>query len=176
MKKAALIVIVIATLIAAALSLLAAPKERNYVGASACKLCHKAELQGRQFVLWESSLHAKSFADLSSAKAAEIGKGLGVAVPAESPQCLGCHAPLAAKASEFKAEGVTCEVCHGPGSQYRKLNIMQDKTKAVENGLVLYGGPAAIEAHCLACHQNPHGKPFDFAKAWEIVKHPVPAK
>ncbi len=165
-----------AGLVLAALTLARAAADRSYVGASACKLCHKSELQGRQFVLWESSLHSKSFANLSSAKAAEVGKAMGVAVPADSPQCLGCHSPLAAKAPELKAEGVTCEVCHGPGSGYRKLNIMQDKAKAVENGLVLYGDSSAIQAHCLECHQNPHGKPFDFKAAWDLVKHPVPAK
>jgi hypothetical protein len=83
---------------------------------------------------------------------------------------------LAAKAPELKAEGVTCEVCPGPGSGYRKLNIMQDQAKAVQNGLVLYADAGAIEAHCLKCHQNAHDVPFDFKKAWDNIKHPVPAK
>jgi len=176
MKKNVPVILAAIGLAAAALALSPAPKERTYVGADACKLCHKAELQGRQFVIWEESLHAKSFANLGTAKAAEIGKAMGVAVPADSPQCLGCHSPLAAKAPDLKAEGVTCEVCHGPGSGYRKLNIMQDKAKAVENGLVLYPDAGAIEADCLKCHQDAHGVVFDFKKAWETVKHPVPVK
>ena len=53
---------------------------------------------------------------------------------------------------------------------------MQDQAKAVQNGLVLYADAGAIEAHCLECHQNPHGVAFDFKKAWDMVKHPVPAK
>ena len=57
------------------------------------------------------------------------------------PRCLKCHAPLADKAPELKAEGVTCEVCHGPGSDYKKLNIMKDKAAAAKNGLILYGSP-----------------------------------
>ena len=174
MKKILLLIIIVATIVVLALFL--AAQERTYVGASACKLCHKSEQQGRQYTLWEATLHAKSFASLSTDKAAEIGKAMGVAAPPESPQCLGCHAPLAAKAPAFKAEGVTCEVCHGPGSGYRKLNIMQDQAKAVQNGLVLYADAGAIEAHCLTCHQNPHGVAFDFKKAWDKIKHPVPAK
>ncbi|MCX6573345.1 MAG: cytochrome C554, partial [Candidatus Aminicenantes bacterium] len=71
---------------------------------------------------------------------------------------------------------VTCEVCHGAGSGYRKLNIMQDEAKAVQNGLAVYTDAAAIEAQCLKCHQNAHDVPFDFKKAWDKVKHPVPAK
>lgn len=72
---------------------------------------------------------------------------------------------------------MTCEVCHGPGSAYRKLSIMQDRAKAAKNGLVLYNADAgAIQAHCLKCHQNPHGNPFDFRAAWDKIKHPVPGK
>jgi hypothetical protein len=174
MKRSALLLFAATALL---LAFAHAAKEYAYVGASACKLCHKAELQGRQFVIWEASLHARSFASLTTAKALEVGKPLGVANPAENAQCLGCHAPLAAKAPDLKAEGVTCEVCHGPGSGYRKLNIMQDKEKAAQNGLILYNADAgAIQAHCLQCHQNPHGKPFDFKAAWGLIKHPVPAK
>jgi hypothetical protein len=173
MKKAVLILIVLTV---AVLALFLAAQDRTYVGASACKLCHKSENQGRQYPIWEASLHAKSFASLATDKAAEIGKAMGVSKPAESPHCLGCHAPLAAKAPELKAEGVSCEVCHGAGSGYRKLPIMQDRAKAVANGLVLYADASAIQAHCLGCHQNPHGKAFDFKAAWELIKHPVPAK
>jgi len=176
MNKATPVILAAIGLAAAALALSPAPKERTYVGADACKLCHKAELQGRQFVIWEESLHAKSFANLGTAKAAEIGKSMGVADPATNAQCLGCHAPLASKAPELKDEGVTCEVCHGPGSGYRKLNIMQDKAKAVENGLVLYPDAGAVEALCLKCHQDAHDVPFDFKKAWDAVKHPIPGK
>lgn len=173
MKK---IILLFVTLSFAALVLFLAAEDHSYVGASACKLCHKAELQGRQYTIWESSLHAKSFTSLTTPKALEVGKPMGVTSPAENAQCLGCHAPLAAKAPELKAEGVTCEVCHGPGSGYRKLAIMQDREKAAQNGLVLYPDPGAIQAHCMECHQNPHGKAFEFKAAWETIKHPVPGK
>ena len=174
MKKRALFALALAIV---AVSLARAAKELTYVGADTCKLCHKARLQGRQFVIWDESLHAKAFANLSSPKAAEIGRAAGIADPPANAQCLGCHAPLAAKAPDLKSEGVTCEVCHGPGSGYKKLSVMEDRGKAVQNGLILYGGdPGAIQAHCLKCHQDPHGNPFDFGAAWEKIKHPVPAK
>jgi hypothetical protein len=176
MKRTAPAASVAATVVVLVLALTPAPKERTYVGASACKLCHKAELQGRQFVIWEGGPHAKSFASLSTPKAAEIGREMGVAEPRTNAPCLGCHAPLAAKAPDLKEEGVTCEVCHGPGSAYRKLSLMQDRVKAVENGLVLYGDASAIQAHCLACHQSAHGAAFDFKTAWDTVKHPIPGR
>ena len=148
----------------------------TYVGAQKCMLCHKSEAQGRQYVIWEGTKHAKSLEALTSPNAAEAAKAMGVEKPAEDPRCLKCHAPLADKAPELKAEGVSCETCHGPGSAYRKLNVMKDKAEAVKNGLVLYGSPEAIKAQCLKCHENPHGKSFDFASFWDKIKHPVPAK
>ncbi len=173
MEKAGWLVIALSV---AMFAIFLAAKDNTYVGASSCKLCHKAELQGRQYVIWEASLHAKSYASLTTPNALEIAKSMGVSNPQESVQCLGCHAPLAAKAPELKAEGVTCEVCHGAGSGYRKLLIMQDKAKAVQNGLILYPESGAIQAHCMKCHQNTHGKAFDFKAAWERIKHPVPGK
>lgn len=174
MKK--VLISVIAVMAVVLLALLLAAQDRKYAGASACKLCHKSAPQGRQYVIWQESAHAKSFAGLSTAAAASIANGAGVADAAGSPRCLGCHAPLADKAPDLKAEGVSCEACHGPGSAYKKLFIMEDHGKAVENGLVAYPNASAVEAGCRACHESAHGKVFDFEKAWGLIKHPVPAK
>jgi hypothetical protein len=141
----------------------------TYVGAAKCKMCHKSEKQGQQYPLWEARKHSKSYSALSTDEA----KALAADAP-ENPKCLKCHAPLAEKAAELKEEGVSCEVCHGPGSAYKKMSIMKDRAEAVKNGLKEYGSPDAIKAHCLTCHENPHDKPFDFASAWEKVKHPRP--
>jgi hypothetical protein len=167
---------VIAMLALFVLAGLASGQELAYVGAQKCQVCHKSETQGRQYPIWEGTKHAKTCEALSSPKAAEFAKALGVDKPADDPKCLKCHAPLAAKAPELKAEGVSCEVCHGPGSEYKKLNVMKDKAAAVKAGLILYGSPDAIKAQCMKCHENPHGISFDFAAAWEKIKHPVPAK
>jgi hypothetical protein len=155
---------------------LAVAQDLTYVGAQKCAVCHKSEAQGRQFPVWESTKHPKTFEALASPKAADAAKAMGVDKPADDPRCLKCHAPLADKAPELKAEGVSCEVCHGPGSAYRKLNVMKDKAEAQKNGLILYGSPDAIKAQCLKCHENPHGIAFDFASAWDKIKHPVPKK
>jgi hypothetical protein len=158
------------------LALPAISQEFAYVGAQKCQVCHKSETQGRQYVIWEASKHSKSFEALTSPKAAEAAKAMGVDKPAEDPRCLKCHSPLAAKAPELKTDGVSCEVCHGPGSEYKKLSVMKDKAAAVKSGLILYGSPDAIKAQCLKCHENPHGISFDFASFWEKIKHPVPGK
>jgi len=166
-------------LAALALLILAIPaisQEFAYVGAQKCQVCHKSESQGRQYPIWEASKHSKSLEALTSPKAADVCKAMGVEKPADDPRCLKCHSPLAAKAPELKTDGVSCEVCHGPGSEYKKLSVMKDKAAAVKNGLILYGSPEAIKAQCLKCHENPHGISFDFAAFWEKIKHPVPGK
>jgi hypothetical protein len=148
----------------------------TFVGSQKCQICHKTEKQGQQFPIWEMSNHAKSFTALSSPAAAANAQALAVKDPTMDPRCLKCHAPLADKAAELKAEGVSCEVCHGPGSAYKSLAIMKNKDEAGNNGLKLYGNPDAIKTWCLTCHQNAHGKTYDFAAAWDKIKHPVPGK
>ncbi|MGD1010216.1 MAG: multiheme c-type cytochrome [Candidatus Aminicenantales bacterium] len=162
----------------AAWALVAGPalaEDTTYVGAQKCQICHRTEKQGQQYTIWEQSKHAKAFEALSKPEAAAKAKALDVAGnPAESPVCQKCHAPLCEKAPELKAEGVSCEVCHGPGSAYKKLSVMKDKDEAVKNGLVLYGSPDKIKALCLKCHANAHGTTFDFDASWAKIKHPVP--
>jgi len=148
----------------------------SYVGSGKCKMCHQTESRGNQYSFWQQSKHAQSFSVLTSEKAAERAQAADVSTPTEAPQCLKCHAPLADKAPELKDEGVTCEVCHGPGSAYRKFSIMKDRAKAIENGLKLYGSPEAIKTYCLRCHENAHHQPFNFAAAWQKIKHPLPQK
>jgi hypothetical protein len=148
----------------------------TYVGAQKCQICHKTEKQGQQYPIWEMSNHAQSFAAMSSPAAAANAQALGVKDPANDPKCLKCHAPLFEKAADLKSEGVTCEVCHGPGGAYKTLSIMKNKDEAVKNGLKLYGNADAIKTWCLTCHQNAHGKTYDFAAAWDKIKHPVPGK
>jgi hypothetical protein len=166
----------LAILALAVLAGLVIAQEHAYVGAQKCQICHKSESQGRQYPIWESTKHPRTFEALTSPEAADAAKAMGVDKPAEDPKCLKCHAPLADKSPELKAEGVSCEVCHGPGADYRKLNIMKDKDAAVKNGLILYANPEAIKAQCLKCHENPHGVAFDFAASWDKIKHPVPGK
>lgn len=72
------------------------------------------------------------------------------------------------------ADGVQCESCHGPGSNYRKPSIMSDEHEAVANGLVLQS-----ETVCTACHNDESPSwdatvGFDYAKSKERIAHPTP--
>jgi hypothetical protein len=148
----------------------------TYVGAKKCQICHRTDLQGRQYPIWEASRHSQSTKVLTSTQAVDAAKAMGVDNPAESPTCLSCHSPLSGQAEDIGADGVACEVCHGPGSAYKQLSVMQDREEAVKNGLILYGSPEAIKAGCLKCHETAHGLSFDFPAAWEKIRHPIPAK
>jgi len=162
---------------AAGLAILLAADLPTHVGAGKCKDCHRTNSQGRQYPIWESSKHAQAFNNLKTEAAKTSATKAGVTgSPEQSPECLKCHAPLAEKAPELAAEGVTCEVCHGPGSNYKKLNVMMNHDEAVKNGLIAYTSADDIKARCLTCHSNANGKTFDFAAAWELVKHPKPGK
>jgi hypothetical protein len=169
MKKVAFLVVMIAFATTALLS-----QTPTYVGSAKCAMCHKTDSQGKQFPIWQASKHSQSVAALSSPEAAKKAQAMNVQNPASSPACFKCHVPLSEKSPEIKAEGVTCEVCHGAGSEYRKLNIMKDKALAVKSGLVIYGPPEAIQKYCLTCHEKAHGMTFDFAASWDKIKHPKP--
>jgi len=166
-----------AALIAVAVFALAAPgQEFTYIGAQKCMPCHKGEKIGMQNPIWEKSAHSKSFAALSSEPAAAAAQALGIKDPANAPQCLKCHSPLFEKAPDLKSEGVGCEVCHGPGSEYKKMSNMLNKEAAVKAGLKVHGSPEAIKTWCLTCHASAHGKTFDFAAGWDKIKHLRPHK
>jgi len=152
--------------------------EYKYVGVKSCGMCHKSEAKGNQLGQWEASKHAKAFETLASEAALKIGKEKGLeAPPQESAACLKCHVTgHGAKAELFDAkfvveQGVQCEACHGPGSEYKNMKIMKDRDLSVAAGLVV---PTAET--CTQCHneESPTFKGFDFEKAWAQVAHPNP--
>lgn len=157
--------------------------QHKYIGTKMCSMCHKTEKQGNQLGIWQKSKHAEAYKSLTTAKANEVAKSKGLTKPAaESPECLECHtlaktvdAKLLDKTFVMK-EGVQCEACHGPGSDYKSITIMKDKKKAVEAGMHEFKDAAAIEKQCKTCHneKSPFYKEFKFEEMWNQIKHPVP--
>ena len=156
--------------------------QHSYVGVKKCKMCHKSKKAGQQFVIWQKTKHAKAYENLKTDKANQIAKEKGFTTPAvETPECLKCHATgynvdASLLGKKFKVEdGVQCETCHGPGSDYKKKSIMKDKAKAVANGLKLYEKPEEL---CMTCHnaESPTYVDFKFDEYWNKIKHPVPTK
>jgi hypothetical protein len=170
MKKLGFFIFIVSSCLYTVYSL--SGEELSYIGAQKCKTCHRAEKRGKQFILWENSRHSKSFEVLFTNSALEEAKKQTLEQhPSESPKCLKCHGPLYEKAPELKSEGVTCEICHGPGSAYKKINIMKNREEAMKNGLLAYDSVEAIKTKCQMCHTGEH---FDFDSFWEKIKHPIP--
>jgi len=158
-----------------------AQDKNSFVGVSVCSPCHKTEKQGKQLEIWQNSKHATAFKTLQTEKADSIAKALGHSTPAaETIACLKCHASGYETEKTFIGEkfdvkdGVQCETCHGPGSNYKSLKIMKDKELAVKNGLILHENP---ETFCTSCHnsESPTFAGFEFNPMWDKIKHPVPS-
>ncbi|MCP4220992.1 MAG: hypothetical protein GY765_40560, partial [bacterium] len=156
-------------------------KERFYVGEAACRSCHHNTGLRDQHNSWYLSKHARGYASLALPESKEIARLSGIDVnPFLSPICLKCHTT----ASDTEAwrrdetflleDGVQCEHCHGPGSDYMDQEIMADRDASREAGLIM-----PEKKSCLVCHK-PKGshqavlkvKTFEYESAVKEIGHP----
>jgi len=163
-------------------SVAAGDKPHAYVGIAKCGRCHDKELYGKQVEVWRKGPHAKAMETLGGEKAAEFAKARGISgSPQKADECLKCHVTghgVDSRLIKYEldpADGVQCESCHGPGSDYRKKSVMSDQKKSVAKGMVLQS-----EAVCVTCHndESPSWDPnmkFDYDTAKELIAHPTPA-
>ena len=165
-------------------------QEAMYVGVAKCKACHGKKI-GDQYGIWEKSLHANALKSLSSEEALKYAKEHNIADPAKAPECLNCHSTMSMadkklidpKGKLTMEEGVSCESCHGPGSEYKSPKIMKSKAydedyaaahkAAMDAGLVV-----PTEKTCITCHndKNPFHKDFKFKEMAAKIAHPVPGR
>lgn len=145
----------------------AAEAARKYVGVAACGECHRGESMGHQYSIWRMSSHARAWSVLSTPAAYEQAKKRGITGdPQAAPECLKCHTTgygASHAATSTVDQGVTCEACHGPGSDYQAEAIMRDKRAAVQSGLLTVN-----EATCRKCHSAK----FDVAAGMKKIAHP----
>jgi hypothetical protein len=145
----------------------------KYVGATGCKFCHQGKAGARIYEGWLTTEHAKAFEHLAEASR-------------DNDKCLACHTtgfgePIAAGATAASLQGVQCEACHGPGSEYKKISIMKNRDQATSLGLI-----APSEAVCKRCHTanlpeecwaGTDAPPkFKHESAYEKIEHQVPKK
>ncbi len=128
--------------------------DRVYVGEAACRRCH-AEVYGERRAPWHPAKHADAWAVLARPESREIVRLSGIdGDPFSSPICLGCHATATDVETWERNEafaisdGVQCERCHGPGSDYSNAETMADPEAARAAGL-----RTPTEADCLVCHK-----------------------
>lgn len=175
--------ILLGVLIAVVTGLPAAPREPVYVGARACGACHDGAGMGYQFSIWLHSKHSQAYAVLAKPAAQKILQLSGLrGDPQASPTCMGCHAPAALAEPWQKEEalriddGVQCEDCHGPGSEYMAEEVMRDPEAARAAGLRM-----PTEADCMRCHivKGSHVAvlavpAFDAKARMAAIAHPTP--
>lgn len=151
----------------------------QYVGSHTCRSCHLGREHGNQYVQWLSSRHAAAYWRLATDWALFLALQRPYFQDIENPRaddrCLLCHTtaaqdPDALFASSFDAaEGVGCEACHGPGSEYRHAEIMSDRA-----AFLAAGGSVPDERTCQNCHRNPER--FEFDEWWPEIAHAKPAE
>ncbi|UCC72537.1 MAG: ankyrin repeat domain-containing protein [Gemmatimonadota bacterium] len=146
----------------------------QYIGSHQCRACHLGEAHGNPYLKWVSSRHAAAYWRLATDWALFLALSRPHFQDMENPRadsrCLLCHAtaaqdPDALFASTFDVgEGVGCEACHGPGSEYRDPAIMSDRA-----AFRAAGGRIPDQGTCRSCHRNPDR--FQFEEWWPGIAH-----
>jgi len=176
-----------ATLVLTALVFAAggAAAEPKYVGVKDCGRCHKKELVGDQLGKWKEFAHAKAMETLRGEEAKKIAADRGLSKPPhEADECVRCHATAHGleKSQIHKkplsvSDGVQCESCHGPGSEYRgKAVHATSREKGIAAGM---WEPGKDEKICTGCHNSDSptfdtAKGFDFEARKKEIEHPIP--
>jgi YVTN family beta-propeller protein len=177
--------IVAALLLALGTDAPAADRQPVYIGARACGACHDGPVSGNQYSIWLTTRHAQAYAALSLPEAIPMARLSGISGdPVTSPICLGCHTTAADNEPWEKdpgfdpRDGVQCEKCHGPGSEYADLEIMRDPVASRRAGLTYPTKEICRKCHyAKGSHVAVHHKPLlDIEEAWKRIAHPIPAE
>lgn len=134
----------------------------EYIGAKKCIMCHKKDGTGPS---WEESAHATAFDKLTDEQKAD-------------PVFLKYYTTGKDDKGEL-LEGVQCEACHGPGSEYKSMKIMKDREASIAAGLVI-----PSEETCMGCHGAEDApaavkavaKDWNYEKALSSGVHAMPAE
>ena len=155
-------------------------QDHIYVGEKVCRTCHHLQGNRDQYNPWRMSKHAEAYTSLFKPEAKQIAELSGIDIePHTSPICLGCHTTAYnadgwERDNSFHFEdGVQCELCHGPGSDYIAAETMRNREKSVNAGLKY-----PEKRDCLVCHKekNSHvtvlnSKIFVYEEGRQTIKH-----
>ncbi len=144
--------------------------KRKYVGTKRCRMCHSDH-----YASWNKLAKADSFSALKPGRSANIKRNAGLDVQRDyttDTNCLACHAvgfgepggyeipdPNSGRSKRKAAarEGVGCESCHGPGSDF--IVVMQSLATTGRSyhpsELAPLGRHPVTKQTCQRCH-NAH--------------------
>jgi hypothetical protein len=153
------------------------PAAYKYVGPGSCaaSACHgsvkplsTSRVLQNEYSIWVTQdPHARAYRSLQNNVSQRMGKILGIGDPAQSQKCLACHAlsvQPSRKGREFDvADGVSCESCHGPASQWLGPHTLATSTheQNVHNGMMDLRNLQHRAELCLTCHLGTGEKQVD---------------
>ena len=114
--------------------------------------------------------HSKAYSVLAGPVGVRMARILGLGDPQKAPRCLACHAldaPAAERARTFDlSEGVSCESCHGPASQWLGRHTTKDweslsGAEKARYGMYDTANVIRRTEKCLTCHLGTSEKFMD---------------
>lgn len=155
----------------------------KYIGVSECRECHEdstgAHPRGAVAV-WQDQLHSQAYKSLSRDYTLEIARRVrNVDDPTTDWRCLKCHvtafgaAPSQLASTYRDSDGVGCEVCHGPGSEYASVDHGPSNAERYELGFKKLTNLDERETLCRSCHNeaSPTYKPFNVMAFSRDIRH-----
>ncbi len=149
----------------------------KYVGPGGCSAvaCHggiaaatSTKVFQNEYSTWVTlDRHAHAYSALTEPLGKQIAQTLSLGPAEKAQRCLVCHAlsePESHKARSFDiAEGVSCESCHGPASEWIGPHIQAkaDHTTMVSLGMVDNKNLKIRTEKCLTCHLGAPGMSVD---------------
>jgi len=161
-------------------------KDYKYIGVERCKACHSVKFRGDQYNIWKNSPHSGSMLALNTSKAKDYAFKNKITDPLKNMDCLKCHSTGYSREIKYfessfnLMEGVQCESCHNPGSEYSKYQIMISNGKFIGNG-----GEEGNLKDCYKCHSANVSdnksvkcpfqlKNFNAESSFQLIKHSIP--
>jgi hypothetical protein len=127
----------------------------EFVGAQSCSTsgCHGGAKRNESITWSKKDFHSRAYATLTTARSARIAETLHIADPAHDSRCIICHAPMP---EAQRADGVSCETCHGAAENWLRTHTRSDYTHAdrLQAGMRELKNLTARANACVACHQN----------------------
>jgi hypothetical protein len=160
--------LLLAVLIGVSLGTARAADPPKYTGPGSCASpsCHGGVAPRSDNSVWQNEYstwvvkdkHSQAFTALSLPIAVRMAKILELPNAFSAPKCLACHAldvPEAQRARTFDlADGVSCESCHGPASNWLGPHTTKGWThqQSIEAGMYDDRDLISRSQKCLSCH------------------------
>jgi len=155
----------------------------KYVGPGACRDCHMKPT-GRFHLgaskVWENHVHSSAYQTLKKDYTREIAQRTrGIDDPLNDWRCVKCHVtafgadPSQIGSGYSHENGVTCEVCHGPGSAYANVDHGPKASNREAMGFRILKDLTERREVCTSCHNplSPTYVPFNLREFSRDIAH-----